>query len=171
MIVGIMGDTHDNLPLITRAVQTLNEEEVELVLHTGDYVAPFVSNSFKNLRAKMVGVFGNNDGDKQTLKEKFLEVDAEIRGRFVELNIGNLKIAMLHGDEEMLLQTLVASEYHDVIIHGHTHKLRHYRKGKTLIINPGEVCGYLSGKPTVALFNTQTLKVSPLFLKQKSTNL
>jgi len=26
--------------------------------------------------------------------------------------------------------------------------------GKTLVINPGEVCGYLTGKPTIALLDT-----------------
>ena len=28
-----------------------------------------------------------------------------------------------------------------------------YRKGETLVVNPSEACGYLSGKPTVALFD------------------
>jgi len=28
------------------------------------------------------------------------------------------------------------------------------KKGKVLIVNPGEVCGYLSGKSTMALLDT-----------------
>jgi predicted phosphodiesterase len=38
-----------------------------------------------------------------------------------------------------------------------THEAKTYRKGKTLIINPGEVCGYLTEKSTVAILNTETL--------------
>jgi len=28
------------------------------------------------------------------------------------------------------------------------------KKGKTLVINPGEVCGYLTGKSTIAILDT-----------------
>jgi len=28
------------------------------------------------------------------------------------------------------------------------------RKGKTLTVNPGELCGYLTGKATIALLDT-----------------
>ncbi len=42
MLIGVVSDTHDNLPLVEKAVKRLNEEKVNLVLHAGDYVAPFV---------------------------------------------------------------------------------------------------------------------------------
>jgi len=164
VIVGIIADTHDRLPLLDKAVKRLNEERVELVLHAGDYIAPFVVPHFKPLKADLVGVFGNNDGDQELLKKRFSELGAEIRGRFAEVIVEGLRIAMLHGDEEELLQSLIHVESHDVIVHGHTHEAKTYRKGETLIINPGETCGYLTGKPTIATLNTQTLdmKIIPL---------
>ena len=164
MIVGIIADTHDRLPLLDKAVKRLNEERVELVLHAGDYIAPFVVPHFKPLKTDLVGVFGNNDGDQELLKKRFSELGAEIRGRFAEVTVEGLRIAMLHGDEEELLQSLIHVESHDVIVHGHTHEAKTYRKGETLIINPGETCGYLTGKPTIATLNTQTLdmKIIPL---------
>jgi len=164
VIVGIIADTHDRLPLLDKAVKRLNEERVELVLHAGDYIAPFVVPHFKPLKADLVGVFGNNDGDQELLKKRFSELGAEIRGRFAEVIVEGLRIAMLHGDEEELLQSLIHVESHDVIVHGHTHEAKTYRKGETLVINPGETCGYLTGKPTIATLNTQTLdvKIIPL---------
>ena len=156
MIVGIMADTHDRLPLVDKAVKVLNEQKVELVLHAGDYIAPFVIPRFKPLKAKFIGVFGNNDGEKKGLKKKFKEINAEIHGNFAEVSVAGLKIALLHGSEEELLQSLINVESHDVIIHGHTHEAKTYRKGRTLIINPGEVCGYLTEKSTIALLNSQT---------------
>jgi len=30
-------------------------------------------------------------------------------------------------------------------------------KGKTLLVNPGEVCGYLSGRKTVALLDLEEM--------------
>jgi hypothetical protein len=164
MIVGIMADTHDRLPLLDKAVKRLNEERVELVLHAGDYIAPFVVPHFKPLKADLIGVFGNNDGDQELLKKRFSELGAEIRGGFAEVIVEGLRIAVLHGDEEELLRSLIHVEGHDVIVHGHTHEAKTYRKGETLVINPGETCGYLTGKPTIATLNTQTLdvKIIPL---------
>jgi predicted phosphodiesterase len=50
-----MADTHDNLPLIDKAIRRLNEENVEIVLHAGDYVSPFVIPKFKELKTKQDG--------------------------------------------------------------------------------------------------------------------
>ena len=153
--MGIIADTHDCLPLVDKAVKRLNKEKVELVLHAGDYVAPFVIPHFKPLKARLIGVFGNNDGDKEFLKKRFTELGAEIHGRFAEVIVDGLRIALIHGDEAELLRSLIDVESYDVIVHGHTHESKTYKKGKTLVINPGEVCGYLSEKPSIAILNTK----------------
>jgi len=165
MIVGIIADTHDRLPLLDKAVKRLNEEKVELVLHAGDYVAPFVVPHFKPLKAHLIGVFGNNDGDKELLKKRFTELGAEIRGKFAEVMVDGLRIALLHGDETELLLSLIDVGSYDVIVHGHTHEAKTYKKGKTLVINPGEACGYLSEKPSIAILNTKPLDAKTIHLK------
>ena len=165
MIVGIIADTHDRLPLLDKAVNRLNKEKVELVLHAGDYVAPFVVPHFKPLKARLIGVFGNNDGDKELLKKRFTELGAEIRGKFAEVMVDGLRIALLHGDEAELLRSLIDVGSYDVIVHGHTHEAKTYRKGKTLVINPGEACGYLSEKPSIAILNTKPLDAKTIHLK------
>lgn len=162
MIVGIIADTHDRLPFVDKAVKQLNKEKVELVLHAGDYVAPFVLPHFKPLNADLIGVLGNNDGDRELLRKQFASLGAELRGRFAEIVVDGVKIVMLHGDEEDLLRSLINSESYDVIVHGHTHEAKTYRKAETLIINPGEACGYLTGKPTIAVLNTATLDVKTI---------
>jgi len=154
MLVGIIADTHDCLPMVKKAVKRLNGENVGLVLHAGDYVAPFVIPKFKELKAKLIGVFGNNDGDHELLQRRFSEHKGlEIRGNFAAITVDGLKISLLHGSEEELLNALINSESFDVVIHGHTHKAEVYRRGKTLVVNPGEVCGYLTGKSTIALLD------------------
>jgi putative phosphoesterase len=159
MLVGLMADTHDCLPMVEKAIKKFNEEGVELVLHAGDYVAPFVIPKFKDLKAKLIGVFGNNDGDRELLKKRFSEnAKLEIRGNFAEIKVGNAKIALLHGSEEELLKALIESETFNIVVHGHTHKAETYRKGKTLVVNPGEVCGYLTGKSTIALLDTEKIE-------------
>jgi len=171
VLVGIMSDTHDHLPLVDKAVKKFIDEKVDLVLHAGDYISPFVIPHFKLFKGKFIGVFGNNDGDHEVLKMRFAEFGLEIRGYFAEVNIDGLRIALLHGGDpggppgpSELLKSLISAECYDVIIHGHVHDAKAYKKGKTLIINPGEVCGYLTEKPSVAVLNTKTMdvKIVPL---------
>jgi putative phosphoesterase len=166
MIVGIISDTHDRLPLIDKAVKRLNEMSVELVLHAGDYISPFVASHFKQLKAPLIGVFGNNDGDRELLKKKFAEFGADIRGNFAFVAVDGLRIALFHGDETELVRFLLELESLDVLVSGHTHVAKTYRKGRTLVINPGEACGYLSGKPTIAILDTETLNVKMIQLNQ-----
>ena len=155
MLIGLIADTHDNLPMVDRAVKRLNEENVGLVLHAGDYVAGFVIPRFEKLKAKLIGVFGNNDGDHELLRKRFSENKRlELRGNFAEITAGGLKIALLHGGDVELLEALINQESFDVVVHGHTHIYETRIKGKTLVVNPGEVCGYLTGKSTLALLDT-----------------
>ncbi|MCJ7721405.1 metallophosphoesterase [Candidatus Bathyarchaeota archaeon] len=162
MIVGLLSDTHDRLHLIDEAVKQLNQMNVELVLHAGDYIAPFVASSLKQLKAPLIGVFGNNDGDRELLKKKFAEFGADIRGRFAFVVVDGLRIALLHGDNTELMRSLLELESHDVLVCGHTHVPKTYRKGRTLVINPGEACGILSGKPTISVLDTETLDVKTI---------
>jgi len=164
MMLGVMADTHDRLPLIDRAVSEFNERGIELVLHAGDFIAPFVVPRFKPLKAKLIGVYGNNDAELELLKRKFAEMNSEIRGRFGEINIEGLKIAILHGEEDELLKSLIDTGSYNVIVHGHTHKAETYKKGGTLVINPGETCGYLTGESTIAVLDTKTLEVEKIQL-------
>lgn len=155
MLIGVISDTHDNLPMIEKAVKRLNNEKVELVLHAGDYVSPFVIPKFKTLETKLIGVFGNNDGDHELLKKRFSETkNCEIRGRFALINVDGFKIALLHGDETELLEALLEYGGFDAVAHGHVHSIGIQKKGETLDVNPGEACGYLTGKATLALLDT-----------------
>jgi putative phosphoesterase len=157
--LGIIADTHDRLPFIDKAVQKLNRENVELVLHAGDYSAPFVTSRFKPLQAEMIGVFGNNDAEKSLLKQNFEAIGVQIRGKFAEIKADGLKIALLHGEEASLLESLINTGAYDVVLHGHTHKAGIRKQIKTLVVNPGEACGYLSERATFALLETGTMDV------------
>ena len=59
MKIGIMSDSHDNMPAITSAVGLFNDIGVKLVIHGGDLISPFVSKPIKHLNAEFVAVFGN----------------------------------------------------------------------------------------------------------------
>ena len=71
MKVGLLADSHDNLPALAKAVGLFNDAETALVIHAGDYVAPFTARAFQELRSDFVGVFGNNDGERFGLLKAF----------------------------------------------------------------------------------------------------
>jgi uncharacterized protein len=155
MLIGAISDTHDNLPQIKKAVKVLNEQKVGLVLHAGDYVAGFVIPQLAKLNCPLIGVFGNNDGDHELLKKRFGETsNCTVRDRFAQFTIDGYRIALLHGHETELLGAIVDTGYFQAVIHGHSHNPGIEQKGKTLTINPGELCGYLTGKPTLAILET-----------------
>ena len=69
--VGIMADSHDNIDAIEKAINLFNENNVDMVLHAGDIVSPFTADILRNLKCDMLLIYGNNDGDKLYLKERF----------------------------------------------------------------------------------------------------
>jgi uncharacterized protein len=165
MLIGAVSDSHDNLPLIEKAVQILNQHKVELVLHAGDFVAPFTIAKFKHLNCPFIGVFGNNDGDHELLKKRFSETqNCTVHDRFAEVTVEGYRIALLHGHESELLNAIIGSGYFDAVVHGHSHNPQIERKGKTLAVNPGELCGYLTDKPTIAIIDTQKNRASHIQL-------
>jgi putative phosphoesterase len=161
--IGIMSDTHDRLDAVEKAIDLFNREKVEHVLHAGDLVSPFVAPKFAKLKAKLYIVWGNNDGDKEFIRVKFGEIGITPLGNFATLELDGKKIALLHGTHEEIVGALLRSGTFDVVVRGHNHRAE-IREGKTLLINPGEVCGYLTGRQTVAILNLTGLKAEILHL-------
>ena len=161
MLIGILSDSHDNLSYLYKAVETFNGKKVNLVLHAGDFVSPFTSKPFNNLKCKFVGVFGNNDGDKLLLKDRFKSI-GEIYDDVYEDVIDDNRIILIH--KEKLVEKLAKSGEYDIIIYGHTHKAD-LREGKPLIINPGECGGWITQEATVAILDTEKLQAKILKLK------
>jgi len=55
---------------------------------------------------------------------------------------------------------------HAVVIHGCSHIRQSRISGSTLLLNPGEACGWLFGVPTAAILDLETLKVDFLTLDE-----
>ncbi|MCX6647794.1 MAG: metallophosphoesterase [Candidatus Bathyarchaeota archaeon] len=158
MRLGLISDTHDNVPMIKEAIRRLNELDVSLVLHAGDYVSPFTAKPYSELGAKMIGVHGNNCAEKEKLKEVYAAVGKEIVGDFAEVEADGKRIALLHGHDAALLRSLTAHGCYNVVVHGHDHKAKIAKVGTTFVINPGEVCGYVTGRSSIGVLDTETLE-------------
>lgn len=147
MKIGIMSDSHDNLPAIMKAVSFFNEAEVDRVLHAGDLISPFVSKPLKHLNAKLTMVFGNNDGERLGLSNVF---QGQIFRGPHTVQIADKKILLMHEPDN--LDALIRSDQFDGIVYGHTHEVD-IRKGRCPVINPGECGGWVNGERTVAIWD------------------
>lgn len=174
-MIGIMADSHDNLIAIRQAVNFFNGEKLQMVIHAGDLISPFTASEFKNLKMPFEAVFGNNDGERTGLKQAYS--DLCILEDFKELNINGRKIAVIHGHQDKIASALASCGHYDVLIRAHSHesysskgfedkhrpknlnKLKTRNKEpKTIVLNPGETCGYLTGHQTVVIMDSNNLE-------------
>lgn len=153
-MIGIMSDSHDHLKAIRAAVEVFNQSEVDLVVHAGDLISPFTSKEFEQLKAPLEAIFGNNDGERRGLRAAYAKLCT--LEDFKELEVDGRKIAVIHGTNPVLVDALTESRKYDLVIRGHSHQME-VTEGKTMVINPGETCGYVSGVRTVILLNTHDL--------------
>ena len=61
MLIGVTGDTHNNLKNISKICDLFNKANPSLVIHTGDIALPKSLAAFSTLKMPLIGVFGNND--------------------------------------------------------------------------------------------------------------
>lgn len=157
MKVGIMADSHDHLINLRKAVEAFNDEGVNYALHAGDFIAPFVANELQKLRCPLIGVFGNNDGERLGLQARLKAFGAEVKVQPAFVELGGKKFVIVH--EHELVNALANSGQFDVVVYGHTHAvdIRRLDNG-CLIVNPGEVGGWLTGKATVVKLDIETME-------------
>jgi putative phosphoesterase len=160
MKIGIISDTHDHLNKIKKAMEFFRKEQIGYLIHCGDFVAPFTLPLLSQLNVPFLGVFGNNDGERLLLRERAKDI-GEIKVQPAFLELGGRKIVVMH---EPALQTALAkSGEFDVVLVGHTHKPE-IIEGKTLIINPGECCGWLTNRATIAVLDLSKMSARLLEL-------
>ncbi|MDM7935100.1 MAG: metallophosphoesterase [Methanothrix sp.] len=169
MLIGIMSDAHDSIQGVRDALKALSLRGTELLLFAGDMTGSGNCYAFEGCGMPIKLVFGNNDGDRVGLVRDFARVGGEYLGDFGEIEAGGRKIAMLHGTEEALVRAVVASQLYDVVVRGHSHRAGATRHGRTLLINPGEIWGNLTGVRSVAVLDTSSLDVELIELGRLKT--
>ncbi len=150
MKLGIISDTHDNQEAAKKAVEFFKNKGIKTLIHAGDIVAPFTAKLFKDF--EHYAVYGNNDGERFLLSETINIKD------FQYIEIKEKKIAVYHGTLKHITEALIKSQEYDVVVTGHTHRAIIEKHGRTLHINPGEACGYLTGKRTVAILDIEKMQ-------------
>ncbi len=151
--VGILSDTHDKLENVEKIVSAFKKAGVGAVIHCGDYCSPFVARKMAALKGTpFYAVRGNNDGDISFLNSTFAGL-GPIKEPYLEFDIEGRKVLLLHGHAvpEACISDIARGGRYDIIAYGHYHHVRNEVIGKTLVLNPGEACGYLENTGTAML--------------------
>lgn len=153
MKIGLLSDTHDNVPEIAAAAAKLKEAGVAQVLHAGDFIAPFALKPLADIGAPVTAVFGNNDGERLGLAKMAASLGFTIEAKFAFREFDGLRVAMHHEPEPV--EALAASGLYDLVVYGHTHQLDLRQvAGGAWIVNPGEVGGWVTGRHTIVVVDT-----------------
>jgi uncharacterized protein len=162
MLIGLLADTHDRLPAIAELVRQLQEAGAGMVLHAGDFCSPFALKAFEDAHVTLAGVFGRNDGDHEGLLSRAQAgFGAELFESPHSFEIGGRRLLLVHDIGEVHERSVAS---HEIVIHGSTHQQEMKTRGETLIVNPGEGCGWLYGTPSAALLDLDSRQVQFLSL-------
>lgn len=159
MLIGIMSDTHDRLPTIDRGLEILRERGVEAILHPGDVVAPFAAKRLLAWTGPLHVTYGNNDGERRGLKG----VLPQIQDGPLLVELGGKRI-LLHHFVDWCAPADVDGA--DIVVTGHTHEVVNETRDGKLFLNPGECCGWLYGKCTVAVLDTDGMSAEIIEVPQ-----
>jgi putative phosphoesterase len=152
--IGILGDTHDRVPAVRALMQRLGEAGAAMVLHTGDYCAPFTVRAMQEAHLPVLGVFGHNDGDHDGLRAAAATgIGCELFEAPHSVEIGGVQLLLVHDLNDVDAGGLTR---HQIVVHGGTHVAGMKERAGTLLVNPGEACGWLHGEPTAALLDLET---------------
>ena len=163
MRVGLLADAHDRVPAIAEFARRFSAAGVGLVLHAGDYCSPFSLRPFFDQSLVLAGVYGRNDGDTEGLRAEAMKcVGAELYESPHSVELDGTRILLVHELAEVAQRSLDA---HALVVHGHSHRQAIEHRGSSLLINPGEACGWLYGVPTAAILDLATKEVEVLKLE------
>ncbi len=163
MKLAILSDIHDHLANLRLAL--VHAQEAEALLCCGDLCSPFIIKELgeRFTRGEIHVVFGNNDADLFRITAKAAEYGhLHLHGEFAELELGGQRFALNHFDN--LGRALAQGGRYDIVCFGHNHRYEVSQVGPTLLINPGEIMGELTGQATFVLYDTETREAARIEL-------
>ena len=125
-------------------------------------VKPKEAGMWVGIWMSLAGVFGKNDGDIQGLLAKASAgFGAELYEGPHSFELSEQRILVVHDIGDVQPRSI---EGHSIVVHGFTHQQEMKHRGDTLIVNPGEACGWIYGTPKAAILDLATKQVEFLSL-------
>ena len=146
-----MADSHDNVEQVEKARKIFLEQKVEAIIHCGDFITPIVYDILSGINVPFYGVFGNNDY-KEALT---VHSHNQIKEQPYRFELGGRSVYICHDSRFVRAENNI--KLMDLVVYGETHMPEIRKSGKTLVVNPGETCGWVTGVSSIALIDLATL--------------
>jgi len=151
MKIGVISDSHDHLENLNKAINIVQVKGCQVLIHCGDFCAPFIMDELAKFKGEIHCVFGNTD-DRFNTPKKAEALGIKFHGDFAELEISGKKIAVNHYPN--IAKALASSDLYDAVFYGHNHTASREKIGNTLLLNPGEIMGR-KGRVSLAIYDTE----------------
>jgi len=156
MRIGVVSDTHGHVPYTRDAVRMLQTLQVEQVLHCGDIGSVEVIELFAPWPTHFV--LGNVDYPEAPLAGEIERQQQHFHGRFGELELAGVSIALLHSDDAARFRQAIHSGRYQLVCYGHSHVKQSHHENDTLVLNPGAL--YRASPHSLAVVELPSLNVS-----------
>jgi hypothetical protein len=139
MKIAIMSDTHDKLASLEKALNYINQQKAEVLIHAGDLEhSETLDLICKKFHGEIHYVAGNADMDPEEIFNLTkIYPNLKVYPDYAELEFDGKRIAVTHKPTDAT--ELAKSGNYDLVIHGHDHKPWQRFVGKCEILNPGNM--------------------------------
>ncbi len=140
MKVGILSDTHNNLPNLHEALERLRAQGIETVFHLGDITRPETIQEMHGFR--VIHLVGNGDYLSGEIRRVLLEMNPENYSGLVWTGeLGGVSMAATHGHLPGKFDQLVEFGQYAYVLKGHSHRRLDETRAETRLLNPGALGG------------------------------
>lgn len=152
MRIGLISDTHDRLDAMDAALEWFRGAGIDTLIHPGDVIAPFAAKRLAAFGGRLFITYGNNDGERAGL----MGVLPQIQNGPLWVELEGRRILVHHFIDWCAPADVAAA---DVVVTGHTHEAGVERVGGKLLVNPGECCGWVTGRRTIGVLDLERMTV------------
>jgi uncharacterized protein len=167
MNYAVFSDSHDNVENSKKALDAIVSEGITEGLYLGDFSSSnLIETVLKHAPSvSWKAVFGNTDNDWEKVLEQYkgsTQFDIqEDRSRSISLPEGEILITHF---PDIALPAAETGRYR-AVFYGHTHVIHdEILENETLLVNPGEIIGNRTGRPSFCLWNPVLNRVTHKYI-------
>jgi len=170
MKILVISDIHENFHNLLLALEEAKRRSVEQIICLGDLMNTGIAKVLAIQEIPVFMIWGNNDGEKVEIMQTALQDDSNLDVSvnvydFMELD--GRKLFLSHYND--LAEPMAQSGLYDAVFFGHNHKASVKNIGKTIVVNPGEICAQKTGLSTMAIYDTKNNEVEIVTLEGSVT--
>ncbi|MAG59350.1 hypothetical protein CMO96_00985 [Candidatus Woesebacteria bacterium] len=149
-----ISDSHGNIVRLKHTIGYATQANLDAIIHCGDWGTKDAADAMKGVKIPVYGVLGNADYDPR-IATSLRKAKVKFNDDFLKLELGGRQIGICHFPGK--LKNALKSQEYDVLFHGHTHRKKNEKHGKTILVNPGAL--QKADIPSFAVYDTEKNKV------------